>query len=125
VLSARRGDGSLRSPAVSKMAKERRAALRYPIKLAAFYRTLSKNASISGAGVIRNMSSIGLLIASRDGIDRGTRVEVRMAWPWPLDSGAGLQLVVTGKVVRCEQDSFALAFGKHEFRTRKLNPKSP
>ena len=68
------------------------------------------------------MSSHGLLIASGDGIDCGATLEIRMAWPGELDDGARLQLVVTGKVVRCEPDAFALTFKKYEFRTRRRVP---
>jgi hypothetical protein len=65
------------------------------------------------------MSSNGLRLATQEEVGSGAHLEVHLAWPWPLDSGARLKLVVTGRVARREPGAFALEIVKYEFRTRK------
>jgi hypothetical protein len=98
---------------------ERRAKARYPVELRVRYRTLGKKHLAAGIGLTKNMSSHGVLIASRCDLPLGTLVEVSIDWPALLDGAVQLQLVSVGKVVRCEKSSFAVALEKHEYRTMR------
>src|ERR1022692_1211600 len=98
---------------------ERRARARYPVELRVRYRTLGRKHLAAGIRLTKNMSSHGVLIASRCDLPLGTFVEVSMDWPALLDGAVQLQLVSVGKVVRCEKSGFAVALEKHEYRTMK------
>jgi len=73
-------------------------------------------------GQTLNMSSGGLLIASHQRAELGSRIELNIEWPSMLDGQIPLQLVAVGKVVRILESGFAMAFTQYQFRTmsRKL-----
>jgi hypothetical protein len=102
-----------------KIGIERRAKLRYPVELRVRYHILTKRHPVDGIGWTLDMSSTGLFISSQNEINTGERIEVSIQWPSELDDGVRLQLVAVGKVVRCDGLTFAVALGKHEFRTMK------
>src|ERR1035438_6450875 len=60
---------------------ERRSRVRFPLELHVRYRTLGRGCSFTGAGLVVNMSSTGVLIASQHEIDAGTRLELNIEWP--------------------------------------------
>ena len=95
---------------------ERRSKVRFPFDLQVRYRTLGPE-SLSGEGRALNISSGGILIARPHQVSVGEPVELRIEWPSLLEGRIGLQLVVTGKVVRCGASSFAVLFNQHQFRT--------
>jgi hypothetical protein len=68
------------------------------------------------------MSSGGLLIAADQRTQIGAKIELNVEWPSLLDGMIPLQLVAVGRVVRCLESGFALAFTQYQFRTmsRKL-----
>ena len=68
------------------------------------------------------MSSGGLLIAAEQRTQVGAKIELNVEWPSLLDGTIPLQLVAVGRVVRCLESGFALAFTQYQFRTmsRKL-----
>jgi hypothetical protein len=101
---------------------ERRSKIRYPVALNVRYRTIGKARRISGIGRTLNMSSGGLLIATEQRTEVGARIELNIEWPSMLDGQVPLQLVATGKVMRCLASGFALSFTQYQFRTmsRKL-----
>jgi PilZ domain len=98
---------------------ERRSRVRFPLELHVRYRTLGRGCSFTGAGLVVNMSSTGVLIASQHEIDAGTRLELNIEWPCMLDGLVPLQLVISGTVARCETSSFAVVLGQHQFRTTR------
>jgi hypothetical protein len=65
------------------------------------------------------MSSEGILVASLHKIEAGTALELSIEWPYLLEGRIPLQLVVAGKVVRCEKSNFAMQLAAHEFRTAR------
>jgi len=69
-------------------------------------------------GSVVNMSSGGVLVASKHEITVGSRMEISIEWPSLLDGQVPLQLVATGRVVRCDTFSFAMGLASHQFRTR-------
>jgi hypothetical protein len=91
---------------------------RFPIQLRVSYRTLGQGYSRAGVGRVVNISSAGVLVASQLEPKAGTRMELNIDWPAKLDGRVSLQLLIMGRVVRCEMSSFALALGRHQFRTR-------
>lgn len=68
------------------------------------------------------MSSAGLLVLADHRTEVGAKIELNIEWPSMLDGQVPLQLVAVGKVVRCLESGFALAFTQYQFRTlsRKL-----
>lgn len=66
------------------------------------------------------MSSGGILIASEQvcGISVGAQVQMSIEWPFLLDYKIPLQLCADGWVLRRGACNFAVAFEKHQFRTR-------
>ncbi len=65
------------------------------------------------------MSSGGVLVAAPHEISAGTPLELSIEWPFLLEGRVPLQLVGSGKVVRCETFGFALLLSRHQFRTAK------
>ena len=49
----------------------------------------------------------------------GEHVRISVEWPEPLDGRIALQLIVEGRVVRCDPAAFAVTFHHYEFRTEK------
>ena len=100
------------------MCVERRNRARYPVQLPARY----QGQGIAGVGLTVNISSKGLLITCQHELQLGTRLEVRINWPSLLESTVPLQLVASGRVIRCEGFSIALEFAQYQFRTMKTKP---
>ena len=99
---------------------ERRSKVRYPLELQVRYRSHDPK-PLSGVGQVLNMSSSGLLVASRHELSVGSLLEVRIEWPSLLEQRIPLQLVAVGQVVRCGPSSFAVLFRRHQFRTMRVN----
>ncbi len=104
-------------PVVPQDSTERRVRVRFPVKMLVHYRTLDRQDPVSGRGLLVNMSSGGVLVATEQELTAGRGVEVSIQWPFLLDGRVPLQLVAAGKVVRADTSSFALLFKGHEFRT--------
>ena len=98
---------------------ERRLKFRYPVDLNVRLRFSAGRASFSGAGLVVNMSSRGILVASQQQLVVGALVEMSIQWPALLDGRVPLQLIATGRVLRREASYFAASFERHEFRTIK------
>jgi hypothetical protein len=99
---------------------ERRSKVRFPLELKVRYRSLARQSpAAAGAGVVINMSRSGVLISSEDTMDTGAQVELSIEWPSLLDGRVPLQVVTTGRVVRCEESSFAVVLTRYQFRTTK------
>lgn len=97
---------------------ERRSKVRYPLVLKVLYRALGGSRDF-GEGRAVNMSSGGAFVLSNHNLGVGAALEVRIEWPSLLDGRIPLQLVAFAKVVRCGESSFAVSFGRHQFRTLK------
>ena len=60
--------------------------------------------------------------STRDGISpKGLNVELSIAWPVLLHNVAPMQLVATGKIVRCNGRQVAIQTTQHEFRTAGIS----
>jgi hypothetical protein len=106
---------ALESP-VQLIETERRSKMRYPLVLKVRFRILRPKLHL-GVGQAVNLSSGGVLVVSRDELNVGEELEVRIEWPSLLDGLIPLQLVAVGSVVRCETSSFAVRFRRYQFRT--------
>jgi hypothetical protein len=102
---------------------ELRSRMRYPIALNLRYYPPAKRTPVSGVGTTVNLSSRGVLIlARRHKVARGAALEVSMDWPIPVDGTTPLQLIVVGRVVRSNSNSFAVSFSAFDFQARKKQP---
>ncbi len=106
------------------MLSDRRAGARFPMRAQLTY-TLFRGANVieGGAGEVLNMSSGGLLFRPAAALVPGERIKAAIAWPASLE-GVGLQLCVSGSVVRSDADGVAVKLANHEFRTRRA-PEAP
>ena len=100
-----------------KLIVERRSKARYPVSLTVRYRTLGRNQRIDGIGQTLNMSSGGLLVSAEQEVSTGARLEINVEWPLLLNGKVPLQLVASGRVVRCGGSMFAVSFAQYQFRT--------
>ncbi len=101
------------------MSNERRQKARYPLQLAVQYQTLDKKTPVSGVGRTTNFSSGGILIEAQHNVTEGSRLRVTIEWPSLLNGTTPLQLITTGRVVRCEETSLAVALERYQFRTMR------
>jgi hypothetical protein len=99
---------------------ERRSKARYPLRLGVRYRTVSSGPALVGVGRTVNMSSCGLLIATEQAkFPAGERLQLTLEWPCLLHGITPLQLVVSCRVTRCDQEEFAVKLDQYLFRTTK------
>jgi hypothetical protein len=103
---------------------ERRQKFRYRLDLNVRFGPSRAGSSLCGEGIIVNMSSGGVLIASSDQPAVGELVEMRIEWPSLLDGIIPLQMIAMGRIVRRGPARFAAAFQRHEFRTMKSSAQS-
>ncbi len=96
---------------------ERRSKARYPVNLTVRYRTVGRSQRVDGVGHTVNMSSGGLLVSCDREVSAGARMEVNVEWPLLLNGKVPLQLVASGRVVRCGGSTFAVSFAQYQFRT--------
>jgi hypothetical protein len=97
---------------------ERRAKVRYPVEVTVCYRSMDCKHCGYATGQTMNLSSRGVLIATRNAghVREGSNVELKIHWACPLGGTIPLNLVAIGTVVRCEHSSFAVTLERHEFR---------
>jgi hypothetical protein len=103
---------------------ERRQRFRYRLGLNVRFGSSRAGSCFSGEGIIINMSSGGVLVASNDQPPVGELVEMRIEWPSLLDGIVPLQLIAMGRILRRGPARFAAAFQRHEFRTMKSSGQS-
>lgn len=105
---------------VAPVASERRSKPRFPLRLSVRYRTVSDGPTLLGAGRTLNMSSCGLLVASGDAnVRTGSRLQLTVDWPFLLHGVTPLQLIVSGRVTRHQDEEFAVKVDEYQFKTRK------
>ena len=100
---------------------ERRASVRFPIRCAVRYAMYSPGKNTlhrAGQGWTIEISNQCLLFTADAPLPLGPHIELFVDWPAKLDGAIGLNLVISGRVVRTDGNSVVVAFAKHEFRTR-------
>ena len=102
---------------------DRRCRRRYDLDLAVHFKVM-KNYLVThtGAGRTLNMSSKGIAIQTADTLKPGSYVEISVAWPVMLNQSCPMKLVVSGRVVRSNGESTAVAMDRYEFRTQGSRP---
>jgi hypothetical protein len=101
-------------------AAERRNHHRFSLQLAVKCRQIAPPFTL-GPNVLcetLNISSKGLVFATREAFQPGQLVEASIDWPIRLNGRVGLTLVVEGEIVRKTRDHAAMRIAKYEFKTR-------
>jgi hypothetical protein len=98
---------------------ERRSRQRFPLALAVEYRLLGRGAR-RGSGWTLNISSTGVLFEAAESEPLSGSIELMVSWPFVMDGGCALKLVMKGRVVRIEGRGIAIESTQHEFRTAGL-----
>jgi hypothetical protein len=99
---------------------ERRTNRRYSLTLPLRYRIARSQQPVTseGLGWTRDISSGGLAFEAASEIALGSAIEVWISWPTATDAVLGLELHVTGTVVRADRRAVALKVERHEFSRR-------
>lgn len=97
---------------------ERRGAARFPIEQEVRYKVYGRNSVETGKGRTLNISSGGVLFTTSQALRAGDRLELSVNWPAQLDNKCPLKLVMTGRIVRVNDEHAAIAIDHYEFRTQ-------
>jgi len=104
--------------AVEGIGGERRNDRRYGIQLELRWKLIRRRRVLdSGVGRTVDLSSGGLLFDCGRQLPVGLNVELAISWPVLLHNQAPLQLIVSGRIVRCASNRTAVMMAQHEFRT--------
>lgn len=98
---------------------ERRSKLRFELELPVSYRTVGREFPCAGQGWVVNMNRSGVLVSGQHDVYLGAQMELSIEWPSLLHGRVPLRFVTVGRVVRCEESSFAMRLIRHQFRTAK------
>ena len=74
----------------------------------------------SGTGQTLDLSTGGICFDAGQQLPIGVNVEVSVIWPVLLRDVSRMQLLIVGKVVRCDGSRIALRASRREFRTMGL-----
>jgi len=97
---------------------DRRRDRRYGLELNVRWKLIRRRRLLeSGEGRTVDLSSGGVLFDAGRALPPGLNVELSITWPVMLHNVAPLQLLVYGKIVRCEGRRIAVRMVQHEFRT--------
>jgi len=100
---------------------EGRTSSRYPLVLEVRYTASGRFAlQKTGTGQTIDMSSSGLRFAADAPLATGQAIEVLVSWPALLDGDIGLQLALSGFIVRTNGTEVALRIHHYHFSTRAL-----
>jgi c-di-GMP-binding flagellar brake protein YcgR len=105
-------------PGSDAIGGERRQDRRYHLQLDAKWKLIRRRRLLdTGDGRTMDISSGGIRFDAGRRLPEGLNVELSIAWPVLLRNEAPMQLVVTGKIVRCDGREVAIQTTQHEFRT--------
>ena len=97
---------------------ERRQDRRYNLQLELKWKLIRRRRLLdTGAGRTIDASSGGIRFDAGRHLPEGLNVELAISWPVLLHDVAPMQLVATGKIVRCDGRQVAIQTTQHEFRT--------
>ena len=100
------------------IAGDRRDDRRYEVTLDLRWKLVRRRKVLhTGEGQTVDLSSGGILFDARRPLPVGLDVELSIAWPILLNNTAPMQLVITGRIVRCTGNTVAIRMVQHEFRT--------
>jgi hypothetical protein len=97
---------------------ERRKDHRYHLQLEVKWKLIRRRRLLdTGTGRTIDVSSGGIRFDAGRHLPEGLNVELSISWPVLLRNVAQMQLVATGKIVRCDGRQVAMQTVQHEFRT--------
>ena len=97
---------------------ERRKDRRYNLQLELKWKLIRRRRLLdTGTGRIIDVSSGGIRFDAGRHLPEGLNVELSISWPVLLHNVAPMQLVASGKIVRCDGREVAMQTVQHEFRT--------
>jgi hypothetical protein len=97
---------------------DRRTDRRYKIQLDLRWKLIRRRRVLdNGVGQTVDFSSGGVLFDAGRPLPVGLNVELAITWPVLLHDQAPLQLIVSGRIVRCTANRMAIEMAQHEFRT--------
>ena len=103
---------------IDRISGDRRGDRRYRIDLELRWKLIRRRkVRDTGGGHTIDLSSGGVLFDATRPLPTGMNVELSIAWPVLLHNVAPMQLVVSGRIVRCSGSLAALQIRQHEFRT--------
>lgn len=95
-------------------ARERRRHQRFPINVGSRYLLDGTR----GHATTVNISSGGVLLATKEILPVGRAVQVWIDWPALLDDRCPLRLVITGRILRSTHRGTVVAITRYSFRLR-------
>src|SRR5690349_14845597 len=97
---------------------DRREDRRYQLRLDLKWKLIRRRRVLdTGIGSTIDLSSGGILFDAGRSLPEGLNVELSLSWPVLLHNVAPMQLVVTGRIKRCNGRFVAIQTNQHEFRT--------
>jgi PilZ domain len=112
--------------APDRIAGDRRRDRRYSVPLELSWKLIRRRQVLdAGVGVTLNISSGGILLDADRSLPPGANIELAIAWPILLHDVTRLQLVVQGRVKRCNGRLVAVETAQQEFRTVKASSVCP
>ncbi len=97
---------------------ERREYRRYHLQLELKWKLIRRRRLLdAGVGRTVDVSSGGIRFDAGRHLPEGLNVELSISWPVLLHNVAPMQLVATGKIVRCDGLQAAIRTMQREFRT--------
>ena len=97
---------------------ERRKDRRYHLQLELKWKLIRRRRLLdTGTGRTIDVSSGGIRFDAGRQLPEGLNVELSISWPVLLRNVASMQLVTSGKIVRCDGREVAMQTVQHEFRT--------
>lgn len=97
---------------------DRRHDRRYGLQLDVKWKLIRRRRVLdSGTGYTVDLSSGGILFDAGRHLPEGLNVELSVTWPVLLHNVAPMQLVVYGRIKRCNGRLIAMQTAQHEFRT--------
>ena len=103
---------------------ERRKNRRYHLQLELKWKLIRRRRLLdTGAGRTIDVSSGGIRFDAGRHLPEGLNVELSISWPVMLHNVAPMQLVATGKIVRCDGREVSMQTVQHEFRTAGIATK--
>jgi hypothetical protein len=70
----------------------------------------------TGTGEVQNMSTGGLLFRCGIMLPAGELIRADLTWPFLLESGQPLELIVHGMILRSDLAGTAISISKYQFR---------
>jgi hypothetical protein len=97
---------------------ERRKDRRYHLQLELKWKLIRRRRLLdTGTGRTIDVSSGGIRFDAGRPLPEGLNVELSISWPVLLRNVAPMQLVASGKIVRCDGREVAIQTVQYEFRT--------